>query len=193
LNFRIKKQFKTDVRFSILQIDIVTPSDNTINLNPSFIQVNGQVAPAYLSGINLRDPLVNAEATMMFERSQFARIAIANQLTQSLGQFWWQKQCKDGLDDSTAELFRKYFVGAFAWEPGQYKANIQYRIDNNPGSYVINFVVGSQDSSRLKNVGDKLKYCAGLAFDLPQIVNISYVDAEAANYITKTATILESH
>ncbi|MGM4980910.1 carboxypeptidase-like regulatory domain-containing protein [Rhizobium sp. 11_C7_N12_5] len=190
INFRIKKQFQTDVRLTFFQMDLYTSHGEKITLSPSFMQINNQPAPNYLGGINLRDAFANAEISLLFEKSQFARIAMQSQLTQASGPFWWQTECsrKEGLDDTSLNALKSYFGSAFWWKENSYKGIISYRINNDSGTYRQDFSVNQLDSGKLANISGKLWRCGGVAFDMNQIPNLSFVDSDSANFIFTSST-----
>lgn len=190
INFRIKKQFTQDVRLSFFQLRLKAPSGEILNLNPTFVQINGQPTPNYLIGMNLREPLVNGEATLLFEKTQFAKNATIAEITKKFGQYWWNTCAgQNGLDDASVEILSNYFDSAFSWLPGNYQATIVYRINADAGELKLDFALNTNEVSRLKNIRSKLKRCAGFALDMTQIPNLSYVDADSANFIFKTSNI----
>ncbi|OWV64648.1 hypothetical protein ATY76_20200 [Rhizobium sp. R339] len=190
INFRIKKQFAQDVRLSFFQLRLKVPSGEILNLNPTFIQINGQPAPNYIIGMNLREPLANGEATLLFEKSQFAKTATIAEITKKFGQYWWNTCAgQNGLDDASISILSNYFDSAFSWLPGNYQATIVYRINADAGEIKLDFALNMNEVKRLQNIRSKLNRCAGFALDMTQISNLSYVDADSANFIFKTSTI----
>jgi len=184
INFRVKKQYPTDVRIAFTQINLIMPSGNELLLTPTFVQVNGQANPGLLGGLNLRDPYAAAELNLLFERSQFAKTATFADIAQRYGQFWGTKCGQPpGPDNRVGELLKKYFDYAFSWKAGTYEAVLRHRINNAAGETRLKFDLQQSDVDRLHAMDQKLDQCRGFALDWSQYSNLTYVDAEASNFL----------